>query len=76
LYVREAEVSADELVQLRETLLEYQGSCAVSLHLVASDTGETVIDLPDQVRVASTPELEATVQRLFGTRVSFQSLKP
>ena len=36
--------------------------------------GETVIELPDQVRIASTPELEATVERLFGPRVSFQSL--
>ena len=35
LYVRESEVSADELVQLRETLLEYQGPCVVSLHLFA-----------------------------------------
>jgi DNA polymerase-3 subunit alpha len=76
LYVREAEVSSDELVQLRETLLEYQGPCAVSLHLLVPGEDETIIDLPDQVRVASTPELEATVQRLFGTRVSFQSLKP
>jgi DNA polymerase-3 subunit alpha len=75
-YVREAEVSSDELVQLRETLLEYEGPCAVSLHLLVPGEGETIIELPDQVRVASTPELEATVERLFGTRVSFQSLKP
>jgi hypothetical protein len=27
------------------------------------------------VRVASTPELEATVLRLFGSRVSFHSLE-
>jgi hypothetical protein len=65
----------DELVQLRETLLEHQGPCVVSLHLFAPGKGETVIELPDQVRVASTPELEATVQRLFGSRVSFHSLE-
>src|SRR5262249_24519515 len=70
LYVRESEVSPNELVQLRETLLEHRGPCAVLLHLSAVGTGETVIELPDQVRVASTPELEATVQRLFGNRVS------
>jgi hypothetical protein len=75
LYVRESEVSSDELVQLRETLLEHQGPCVVSLHLFAPGKGETVIELPDQVRVASTPELEATVQRLFGGRVSFHSLE-
>jgi hypothetical protein len=75
LYVRQSEVSSDELVQLRETLLEHQGPCVVSLHLFAPGKGETVIELPDQVRVASTPELEATVQRLFGSRVSFHSLE-
>jgi DNA polymerase-3 subunit alpha len=75
LYVRESEVSADELVQLRETLLEHQGPCVVFLHLLAPGKSETVIELPDQVRVASTPELEATVQRLFGSRVSFHSLE-
>jgi DNA polymerase III alpha subunit len=75
LYVRESEVSSDELIQLRETLLEHQGPCVVSLHLFAPGKGETVIELPDQVRVASTPELEAMVQRLFGGRVSFHSLE-
>jgi DNA polymerase-3 subunit alpha len=75
LYVRESEVCADELVQLRETLLEHQGPCVVFLHLFAPGKSETVIELPDQVRVASTPELEATVQRLFGSRVSFHALE-
>jgi hypothetical protein len=75
LYVRESEVSSDELVQLRETLLEHRGPCVVLLHLFAPGKGETVIELPDQVRVASTPELEARVQRLFGSRVSFHSLE-
>jgi DNA polymerase III subunit alpha len=75
LYVRESEVSADELLQLRETLLEYRGPCVVFLHLCAAGRGETIIELPDHVRIASTPELEATLQRLFGSRVSFHSLE-
>jgi DNA polymerase III subunit alpha len=75
LYVRESEVSSEELVQLRETLLEHRGPCVVVLHLFATGKGETVIELPDQIRVASTPEFEATVQRLFGSRVSFHSLE-
>jgi DNA polymerase III subunit alpha len=75
LYVRESEVSSDELVQLRETLLEYPGPCTVVLHLIDLGDNETVIELPSQVRIASTPELEATVERLFGRRVSFHSLQ-
>jgi hypothetical protein len=62
-------------VQLRETLLEHRGPCVVFLHLFATGNRETVIELPDQVRVASTLELEATVLRLFGSRVSFRSLE-
>jgi DNA polymerase III subunit alpha len=74
LYVREAEVSAEELVILRDTLLDFPGRSTVYLHLLQSVNGETVIELPDQVRVASTPELVGTVERLFGARVSFHSL--
>jgi DNA polymerase III subunit alpha len=75
LYVRESELSSDELMQLRETLLEHPGSCMVFLHLISRSDDETVIELPNQVRVTSTPELEATVERLFGRRVSFHSLE-
>jgi DNA polymerase-3 subunit alpha len=75
LYVCESQVSSDELVQLRETLLEYPGSCTVILHLVALGNRETVIELPQQVRVNSTPELELTVEKLFGRRVSFHGLE-
>jgi DNA polymerase-3 subunit alpha len=75
LYVRASQVSSEELLQLRETLLEYPGSSVVFLHLIALGEPETVIELPSQVRVASTPELEATVARLFGSRVSFHSLE-
>jgi DNA polymerase-3 subunit alpha len=74
LYVREAEVSSDELVRLRDTLLDYPGYATVFLHMLGTGQSETVIELPDQVRIASTPELEATVERLFGARVSFHSL--
>jgi hypothetical protein len=63
------------LVRLRDTLLDYPGRSTVLLHMLAAGQGETVIELPDQVRIASTPELEATVERLFGARVSFRSLQ-
>jgi DNA polymerase III subunit alpha len=74
LYVREADVSAAELVRLRDTLLDYPGRSVVFLHMLGVGQGETIIELPDQVRIASSPELEATVEQLFGARVSFHSL--
>ena len=74
LYVRESDVSAEELVRLRDTLLDYPGRSVVFLHMLGAGQGETIIELPDQVRIASSPELESTVEQLFGARVSFHSL--
>lgn len=75
LYVRESEISAQELVQLREALLNCPGSSMVILHLLAQGVSETVIELPDQIRVASGPELVVLVSKLFGPRISFRSLE-
>ena len=75
LYVRESEISAHELVQLREALLTCPGSSTVILHLLAQGVSETVIELPDQIRVASGPELVLLVSKLFGARISFRSLE-
>jgi DNA polymerase-3 subunit alpha len=75
LYVRESEISAQELVQLREALLNCPGSSTVILHLLAQGVSETVIELPDQIRVASGPELVVLVSKLFGPRISFRSLE-
>jgi DNA polymerase-3 subunit alpha len=74
LHARESEISPDELVRLRDMLLEYPGSCTVFLHLYAGSRSETVIELPSQVRVAATSELEESVEKLFGPRISFHSL--
>jgi DNA polymerase III subunit alpha len=75
LYVRETEVCAEELILLRDTLLDFPGASTVYLHLLQSANGETIIELPEQVRIKSTPELEETVERLFGPRISFHSLQ-
>jgi DNA polymerase-3 subunit alpha len=74
LYLRETEVSTEELVRLRDTLLDFPGRATVYLHLMAAASGETVIELPNQVRISSSPELEDRVERLFGSRVSFSAL--
>jgi len=73
LYVREASVSADELVRLRDMLLDFPGRATVYLHLLSENERETVIELPDQVRVTATSDLENAVAQLFESRVSFHS---
>jgi DNA polymerase-3 subunit alpha len=67
----ETEISNDELIRLRETLLDHPGPCTVFLHFLSPAKNETVVELPHQVRVASSPELAETVKRVFGMRVSF-----
>jgi DNA polymerase-3 subunit alpha len=74
LHARESEISPDELVRLRDMLLEYPGPCTVFLHLYAASRSETVIELPSQVRVAFTPELAESVEKHFGARISINSL--
>ena len=71
LYVRESEVSADELVRLRDTMLDFPGRATVFLHMLGAGLAETVIELPEQVRIAPTAELEAALAQLFDQRVTF-----
>jgi DNA polymerase III subunit alpha len=68
------DVTSEEFVRLHATLRKYPGSCAVSLHLKKPDKSETVIELPDDLRVASNPELLQTVEQLFGSRVTVSPL--
>jgi DNA polymerase III subunit alpha len=70
LHARESEISPQELVLLRDMLLEYPGPCTVFLHLYAESRSETIIELPSQMRVALTPELAQSVEKQFGTRIS------
>ena len=58
----------------RDMLLDYPGKHIVYLHLRAPSAGETVIELPEQVRIAPSRELETLVGERFGMRVSFHSL--
>jgi DNA polymerase-3 subunit alpha len=74
LHARESEISPEELVRLRDMLLEYPGPCTVFLHLYAPSRNETVIELPSQVRVAVTPELAQSVEKHFGPRITLNSL--
>jgi DNA polymerase-3 subunit alpha len=75
LYARESEVSAEDFVCLRDTLLDFPGACTVFLHLVADSKVETVIELPEQVRVAPSPELEESISKLLGSRIAFHPVE-
>ena len=59
---------------MRDTLLDHPGRSVVFIHMLGKGQDETIIELPDQVRIAPGPALETTVEQLFGARVSFRSL--
>ncbi len=68
-YLQVPQVEPHELRRLRETLLQFPGHSLVFLHLVSAE-GETVIELPDRLRVAPEPRLAAEVEKVFGPRIS------
>jgi DNA polymerase-3 subunit alpha len=73
-YVVSPDVTSEEFMRLHATLRRYPGTCPVFLHLRKPDQSETVIELPEDLRVASNPELLQTVERLFGSRVTVSPL--
>lgn len=76
LYVRGWEVTSEELVDLHHALQDYPGSRNVFLHLMTPERNETVIELPTDFKVSSSPELVEEVKRRFGSRISIQPLEP
>ncbi|MBI4523912.1 MAG: DNA polymerase III subunit alpha [Deltaproteobacteria bacterium] len=75
LYVRASEVTSQELAQLHNMLIQFPGSCTVFLHLFTRARGETVIELPQDLRIASTPALLEALGRLFGNRIAFKPIE-
>ncbi|HWP57260.1 MAG TPA: DNA polymerase III subunit alpha [Candidatus Acidoferrales bacterium] len=68
-YLRVPQVEPQELERLRDTLLQFPGSLSVFLHLLAAE-GETVIELPEGLKVAAGPGLLEEMEKLFGSRIS------
>lgn len=60
-------LSKEDLVALRDVLTEHHGQCHTFLHLLRPDQSETVISLPDTLKVAPTPAMRSAVEGLFGS---------
>jgi DNA polymerase-3 subunit alpha len=66
-------VDEAKLESLRETLRQHQGTCPTFLHVLLATQVETVIALPEELKVAPTEGMVEAVERLFGSGVtSFQ----
>ncbi len=69
-YLRAPEVTTEELNHLHEILQGSRGGCTVFLHLANPNRSETVIELPQQLKIKPTRELLETVNRSFGSRIT------
>lgn len=58
-----------QLRELKSIVQRYRGGCDVTLHLVIPDRSETVIRLPERLRMAASNEAMAEVEKLFGYSV-------
>jgi len=66
-----ADIATKEaFVALRSVLTEHQGQCDTFLHLLRPDHTETVIALPEQLKVAPTDAMLTAVEQLFGSGVA------
>ncbi len=55
--------------KLKEILVRHRGSCEALLHLININRSETVIKLPESLRVAATDEILDDVEKLFAHNV-------
>jgi DNA polymerase III subunit alpha len=59
-------VGREDLERLRSVLTEHPGPCAAFLHLLRPDATETILALPDTIRVAASAEVLDAVERVLG----------
>jgi DNA polymerase-3 subunit alpha len=69
-FLSQPEVTQNHLAQLKNVLSRYPGECPAFVHLVVPDKTETVLSLPDELRLSPNLQLVAAVDKLFGHSVT------
>ncbi|MBI4126034.1 MAG: DNA polymerase III subunit alpha, partial [Deltaproteobacteria bacterium] len=64
------ELTQHHLEQLKSVLTRYPGNCPGFVHLVVPEKTETVLELPQTLRLEPSPQLVGAVQKLFGHNVT------
>ncbi|WP_432820979.1 DNA polymerase III subunit alpha [Trichloromonas sp.] len=62
-------LSEDQLQSLRQILGRFSGNCDVLLHLVIPNRSETIISLPEKLKVSASDEIMDAAEKLFGYNV-------
>jgi DNA polymerase-3 subunit alpha len=66
-----AEYLTDEqLVRLREALAQHRGPCPAYLHVIVPGSSETVIELPESLRVVASEAMLDAVENILGSGVA------
>ncbi len=69
-FLSQPEVTPGHLSQLKNVIARFPGECRGFVHLVIPDRTETVLSLPDELKLSPSPQLVADVNRLFGHNVT------
>ena len=65
------EIQAKQLQTLKSILMTHKGTCPAFVHLVSANASETVLQLPDDLKVDPSPQLVETIQKAFGHNVTW-----
>ena len=69
-----AEMTPKHLNDLKQVLGRFKGPCNAFIHVLIPEQSETILKLPDELKVDPSPQLVDSVKRLFGHNVTrFQS---
>jgi len=66
-----AEATPKQLEALKSVLTRHKGACTAYLHVIIPDASETVMKLPDDLKVDPTPQLVSSIQKLFGHNITW-----
>ncbi len=69
-FLHQPETDTQHLAQLKNVLSRYPGECPGFVHLVVPDKTETVLALPDEMKLKPSPQLVTAVNKLFGHNVT------
>ncbi len=69
-FLHQPEVTPNHLAQLKNILSRYPGECPAFVHLIVPEKTETVLSLPEEMKLSPSPQLVATVDKLFGHSVT------
>lgn len=69
--LKQQEASPQQLQALKNILSQFHGPCPAYLHLVVQNESETVMKLPDSLKVEPSQQLVSMVEHLFGHNVTW-----